>query len=255
MNIKVDEILLFVLVLSRTGAIIMVAPVFGSPTVSVRVKAGFSFILALLFFPLAAGNNLIVEWDFISISLAVGKEILLGVLVGFTARFIFAGINLAGQMVGLQMGLTIANIMDPLNQAQISVISQFLGFMALVLFVTLNFHYIFIEAIADSFNLVGLGNARFGGFIFKDYMKLGGDIFLIGLKIGAPLYAILLFIYVGLGILARTVPQMNVFMMGFPLTIGLGMIFLGLSLPFIFEIIQMSFKGVEIDVYKLLNGI
>ena len=255
MNIKIDEIILFVLVLARISAIIMAAPVFGSPTVSVRVKIGLSFVLSFVFLPLAARNNGVVAWNFISISLAIGKEVILGVLVGFIAKFVFAAINLAGQMIGMQMGFAIVNVMDPVNQTQISVISQFLGFMALVLFVTLNFHYIFIEAIADSFSLVRLGTADVGGFVIKDFMKLAGDIFLVGLKIGAPLYAILLFTYVGLGILARTVPQMNVFILGFPLTIGLGMIFLGLSLPFIFEVIQISFKEVEVNIYQLLKGI
>jgi len=255
MNIKLDEIIFFLLILARISSIIMTAPVFGSPSVPVRVKVGLSVILTFVFLPLAARNNEIVSWDFITVSLAIGREVLLGVMVGFIANLIFAAINLAGQMIGMQMGFAIVNIMDPLNQAQISIISQFLGFLALIFFVTLNFHYIFLEAIADSFNLVGLGKGVISGMVIQDFMKLAGEMFLIGLKIGAPLFAILIFTYVGLGILARTVPQMNVFIVGFPLTIGLGMIVLGLALPFIFEVVQTSFKGVDWSVHQLLKGI
>lgn len=253
-TLDVDNVILFSLLFIRVSSVMMTAPLLGSSSVPPRVKLGLGLILSFLFLPLAGSGKDLMIRDSISLSLAAGKEVLVGVALGFIANLVFAGINLAGQLMGFQMGFAIANVMDPISQTSVSIISHFVGFLALVLFVTLNGHYWFIEAIADSFRLVPLGYPMQSSIVAGNIMNAAGEIFEIGLKIGAPVFAILIFANVGLGIVARTVPQMNVFIVGFPLTIGLGLITVGLALPLFYEVARESFAGIGRDIYVLLRG-
>jgi flagellar biosynthetic protein FliR len=252
--LTIEKVIVFVLVFTRIGAIITTAPVLGSPSVPVRVKIGLAFIMTFVFFPFAGSYQEVVKWGQIELFFALAREILLGITVGFVSNLIFSGINLAGQLMGFQMGFAIVNVMDPLNQTQVSVISQFLGLASLILFITVNGHYWFIEAIAESFNFLRLGEANLSNFIIRDVMKAGAELFVIALKIGAPLFAIIIAINVGLGIVARTVPQMNVFIVGFPRTIGAGLIGIGVTLPIFFEVAKGLFNKMGWNVFSLLKA-
>ena len=255
MVVDIDSVVLFSLLFLRVISIIATAPLLGSPSVPARVKVGLALVLTFVFFPLAGRQEELAEWGLTTMALAAGKEVLVGIIVGFVSSLVFAGINLAGQLMGFQMGFAIVNVIDPLNQAQVSIISQFLGFMTLVLFVTLNAHYWFIEAIADSLSIIKFGPPSISGLTVGHIMDAGGNIFLIALKVGAPVFAILLFTQVGLGIVARTVPQMNVFIVGFPLTVGLGLVAVGLTLPPFFEVAKALFGGIRMDLPVLMRGV
>ena len=254
-NVSTDNIILFSLVFIRTSAIVMTAPLFGSPAVPVRIKMGLGLVLTLILLPLVGKADGVDAGNLYSLVQAAFRELLIGVSTGFMASLIFAGINLAGQLMGFQMGFAIVNVLDPINQAQVSIISQFVGFMALVIFVSLDAHHLFIRALADSFALVRPGTGFISNFAISELMKAGAELFLIALKVGAPVIAILLFVNVGLGIVARTVPQMNVFIVGFPLTIGVGLMALGLTLPFLLEMLKGTFDGMGRNIYILLKGI
>ena len=253
-TINADSVISFSLIFIRISSIIMTAPLLGSPAVPIRVKLSLGLMLTFLFLPLVDRRGEVLSRDLIALVSSAGMELLIGLSIGFMASLIFAGINLAGQLMGFQMGFAIVNIMDPLNQTQISIVSQFIGFMALVIFVSLNAHYIFIQAIADSFAIARPGTALLGSLAVKEMMKAAAELFLIALKVGAPVIAILIFTNVGLGIVARTVPQMNVFIVGFPLTIGLGLIALGISLPLFLEMLKETFDGMGRNIYILLKG-
>ncbi len=254
MMINAESVIFFSLIFIRISSIIMTAPLLGSPAIPPRIKLSLALVLTFLFLPLAGGGEYATPGDFITLVAAAGRELFIGVSIGFMANLVFAGINLAGQLMGFQMGFAIVNVLDPLNQVQVSIISQFLGFMALVIFVSLNAHHIFIQAIADSFSIAKIGAASVGSLAVREMMKGAAELFLIGLKVGAPVFAILLFTNVGLGVVARTVPQMNVFIVGFPLTIGIGLIALGLVLPLFLEVLRGLFDGMGRNIYLLLKG-
>lgn len=253
MTVNIDKFILFSLMFIRISSIIMAAPLLGSPLVPHRIKLALGLIMTFIFFPLEVGETTVVARDFVTLAAAAGREILIGLILGFMANLIFAGINLAGQLMGFQMGFAIVNVLDPLNQAQVSIVSQFIGLTALVIFVSLNAHYLFIQAIADSFVMVKVGSATINNLVVRDIMKAGAELFVIALKVGAPIFALMIFSNVGLGIVARTVPQMNVFIVGFPITIGLGLIAIGLALPLFLEVLKGLFSGMGNSIYGLLR--
>lgn len=253
MTIGLDKIIIFFLVFVRIGALITTAPILGSPSVPVRVKLAISLLLTAVFIPLAGEYKEVVTWDIIDFTSAIFKELALGVTVGFVATLTFTAVNLAGQLMGFHMGFAIVNVMDPLNQAQVSIISQFIGFLALILFITVNAHYWLLEAIAQSFTMAPVGRVNLSSLIVGDVMEVAANVFVIALKIGAPLFAIMIAIYVGLGIVARTVPQLNVFIIGFPLTIGVGLIGIGLTLPLFFELLKDLFNDMGGDLSDVLK--
>jgi len=253
LDISLDRVILISLIFVRISAIFMTAPFFNNPSIPIKVRLSLCLLLTFIFFPLAGEQRELGSLDQFGLALAAAKEVLLGAAIGFTANLVFAGINLAAQVMGFQMGFGIVNVLDPINQAQVSIIAQFLGFASLVLFVSLNGHYWFIEAISWSFGVVGMGTPNLSGLAVENIMSAAGELFVIALKIGAPVFAVLLFTNVGLGIVARTVPQMNVFIVGFPLTIGVGLLVIGITIPLFFHVIKGLFNGMGRDIAFFLK--
>ena len=137
-----------------------------------------------------------------------------------------------GPLAGFQMGFAIANVMDPASSLQIPILSQFLNLFALLIFFALNIHYYFIMALMASFERIPPFAARFDEQLMPFLVRLSGDVFVVALKVGAPITVALLLSNVALGLTARTVPQMQLFIVAMPLKILMGIFFLGLSLPF-----------------------
>ena len=172
--------------------------------------------------------------DFTLWTLAFGilRELLVGLTLGFIIRLVFDGIQLGGQFIGYQMGFAIVNVIDPYSSTQVSIISRFKGLLALLIFLTINAHYFFITSLVKSFTLVPLSGWIFNGKLAAQLVRLTGGMFVIAIKIAAPVLVTLIFTHIGLGLVARTMPQINVFIVGFPLEIGMGFLMLGMAMPF-----------------------
>ena len=244
----------FILVFLRMSAIIVLMPVFGDQVVPARVKAGLAFILTVLIYPalsipvtLPAMDNTVLTF------VRMGGEIIVGATIGFAARIVFAAVQMAGELVGIQMGVSIANVIDPITSTQVSILSEFFYLVALLVFLTVDAHHIFIAAMSDSYKTVPMLGIHFGSGMAREMLFLTQAMFVTGLKISAPVMAVLLFINVGLGIVARTVPQINVFIVGFPLQLAAGLIFMGLSMPFLTTMLSWDFMGMTSEVRKILT--
>ncbi|MEM3112633.1 MAG: flagellar biosynthetic protein FliR, partial [Candidatus Anstonellales archaeon] len=157
-------------------------------------------------------------------------------------HLIFIGVQFAGELIGNQMGFGMANILDPQSGLNSPVISQFQYFVAVMIFLSIDGHHWFFRALAQSFQILSPGEIFLQGGLFKHFVDLSGKVFQIGIKIIAPIMAILIFTQLALGIVARMVPQINLLISSFPLTIGLGLIVLGLSLEFLFPLIRSLFE-------------
>jgi flagellar biosynthetic protein FliR len=223
---------MFFAVLVRVAAILMSIPIFSGRNIPTVLKAGFVLAVSLVLYPLvqvepasaAAATPLFI--------IGVAGEILLGVAVGLIVRAIFAGVQLAGQLAGYQMGMAIANVIDPDSSDQIPLISQFYQVLAVLIFVTVNAHYWFLGAMQESFRLVPPYGFQLSHSLMHQLIELGSGIFIIGLKIGAPVMVVLLLTSVAFGLIARTVPQMNIFIVAIPLKIAVGFLFIFFSLPY-----------------------
>ena len=254
LNISLPQLQLFFLVFLRVGAILMSIPVFDSKSIPLFFKIALAFTTSMALFPILELEPLALITNFFAMGVSVAGEILLGLVIGFSVKLIFAGIQLAGQLAGYQMGMALANVMDPSSSQQVPLLAQFNNLVALLIFITINAHYWFIRALAHSFQLVPPLNVNFSGSLMEHLIKMSGNMFVIGIQIGAPVIAALLITSVTFGLIARTVPQMNVFIVAMPLKIAVGLLFLGFSLPYFSAFLEKIFNGLGKNIFFMLKA-
>jgi|YelNatPaOPRAMG01_1025707.scaffolds.fasta_scaffold18789_6 flagellar biosynthetic protein FliR len=252
--LQTEQVIGFILVLMRVGGILIMMPIFGERVVPAQVKAGLSLLLALIVYPVLPVSAGDFKTDStLQLLLRMGGEVLIGVVIGFVARIVFAAVQTAGELMGFQMGVAIANVVDPVSSTQVSLISEFLYLVALLVFVVVDGHHIFLSSIVESYRLIPILGAKLGSEAAREMLLLSRDVFVTGIKIAAPVIATVLFVNVGLGLIARTVPQINVFIVGFPLQVFMGLLFLGIAMPFIIVLITHGIEGIWPGVKRLLS--
>jgi flagellar biosynthetic protein FliR len=255
-QLRLDQILLFIFIFLRVGTILFFLPLFNSRHIPWQLKIGISLIISVSLFPFQDTTYYVgVRVDEpVSLTIAIAREVLLGMVIGFAGRVIFAAIQLSGQIMGFQMGFGIANILDPVWESQVSILSQWVNFLAILLFLSVNAHHWFIRAMIKSFELIPMGTASVTPNLTETVAQLTSNIFIISLKITAPILATILFINMALALVARSVPQMNVFIIGFPLQIAVGLFILTLIIPFLVGYIGGLWEGLGTDIWHLLSS-
>ena len=235
----------FIIIFARISGLMISAPVLGDPNIPVQIKVLLTFILSLVFYPVVAAPGLGANPNAISVIVLMSAEVGVGVLIGFSARLLFTGAALAGEVIGFQMGLGVANVFDPTSNIQVSLIGQIKNIFTLLVFVVLDGHHIMIRALAMSYNHIGPGELTLSRGLLDHYMGLAGTIFLTGLRIGAPLIVAMMAANFSFGLIARSVPQVNVFVIGFPFTIALGLLLLAVGFPFFVEAVTTLHNQLE----------
>lgn len=228
----------FLFVFVRVGALILFVPILGSGQVPNRVKIGFILFISIAVFPMVRTTPMPEPRGLFDLAVYLFSEITIGLAVAYTARLLFTAVQVAGTIVDFQMGFGVVNVIDPQTETQVSITAQFQNILAILMFLAADAHHIFIYAIAESFFLIDPNQINFAAFTPAFMMKIFSATFVTAVKIAAPAMAILFFISVGLGLVARTVPQMNVFIVGFPLQIGAGLLMVGLSMSFFSILVQ-----------------
>jgi flagellar biosynthesis protein FliR len=248
-----DQILLFILVLARVAAILFGVPFLQSRSVPVLVKVGLAFSVSWVLLHRLDISAPSINMSPVTLAIGIGSEVAVGLIIGLMVQLIFTGVQLAGQIAGFQMGFAIANVVDPASSLQIPMLSQFLNLFAFMVFLSLNIHYYFIKALVDGFETIPLLGARFNGNLYQLIMGITGQAFVIAVQVGAPVMVALLLTSVALGLVARTVPQMQIFIVAMPVKILLGLIFLGLSLPYITNFLNVAFQHLGESVQGLMH--
>lgn len=244
----------FLLVFVRISAMIMMIPVFGDSIVPMAIRWGLSLLLTMILFPLVrAGLPPLGDMQLLSLVIGMGGELLIGIIIGFTARFMFAGVQFAGEMLGFQMGFSVANVIDPVSNMQVSTIAEVQYLLCMLLFLTVNAHHIFIAAIAESYQLVTPLSVHVSGDLLQVLIRFSKDMFIIAVKISAPVMAVLFFTNLAMGVVSRTVPQLNVFMISFPLQIAVGFIFIGLTAPVFVKLLQGFFLNLPGEISLVMR--
>lgn len=214
----------------RVGAMVGIAPVFGSAMVPVRIRVALAFVLTVVLLPVIPPVPAI---DALSAPglLISAQQVLIGLAMGFVLRLVFSALVVAGQAVATGMGLGFASTIDPQNGVQVPVVSQFYLILATLLFLSFNGHLILIELVAGSFHTLPVavdGLTRNG---IWEVVKWGGEIFAGGLLIALPIEAAILLSNISFGVISRAAPQLNIFAVGFPLTILIGFVVVWLAMP------------------------
>ena len=249
------EVIFFMLVLSRVAGIFAALPVFGGRRLPIRIKVVTVFMITLVCFPTLSIAVPETPTDVFSLGLLALSELMVGLTLAFITQIIFAAVEFSGQIIGMQMGFTISSIIDPSQGTQTQIMSVVQTLFATLMFLSMNIHHLFIRTIIDSFRVIPLGGWHLNGELLNFLIQRTADIFIIGIRLAAPVMVALLLTTVALGIMARSFPQMNVFMISMPLNIGLGLIILGMTLTIFFHVLEVSFghlKGQIDTLYRLM---
>ena len=244
----------FLLVLARIGGLVVAAPLFGHLLVPPRVRCGLAVVLALALtaaVPPVASPPASV-W---ALAGMVAVETVVGALLGLVAQFVFAGVQLGGQLAGIQMGFGIANLIDPQTHAQVTVVAQWEQLLALLIFLVLDVHHLLLRALLGSFQTAPPGTVIVTAATVRGVVALSADLFTVGVRIAAPVLITLLLTNGALGVLARTVPQLNVFVVGFPLNVGVGLVMLGAARPFTVRLLEARFADLAPALGALVRGL
>jgi flagellar biosynthetic protein FliR len=233
----------------RILAVFSVAPVFSSKSIPVRTRIGFAFFIAF------AVQASLPDMAVVSVNStrAVGvalQQVLIGLTIGFMVRLIFAAFELAGEVVGFQMGLNFASFFDPAMNAQSSAIGRFFSQITLLLFIVANGHVVLILVFVKSFSIFPVGEPSLSAIAQLQIFRYGGDLFSSAFWISLPVVAMLMFVNLSLGVISRVAPQLNIFAIGFPITLVVGIAGVALTLP----MLEQPFASLIEKVVSVFGG-
>lgn len=245
----------FVLVVARLSGLLLASPVFGHGLVPARVRAGLVGVLALVLAPVVPAPALDPAAPAWTLAGLVAVEGAIGVCLGLVAQLVFAGVQLGGQMAGIQIGFGIANVIDPSAPAGATVMAQWQQLAALLAFLALDVHHVLLRAVLESFQVAPIASLVPSGDVLRGVVAHGASVFAIGVRIAAPVLVVLLLVNGALAVLARTIPQLNVFAVGFPVNVGVGLVVIGASLPFTLRFLAGRFVALEGALGELVGAL
>ena len=251
-NYGTEQIQILLMLLIRATGLFLTAPIFGHQSMPSQIKVGLIILLSLVTLPTLPGIHmapLTSHWELAALGI---RELMVGVLIGFAYRLLFYAAEFAGMMAGYQVGLAVSQAFDPTSGEQVSVIGRFWLMMATLIFLALNGHHMIIQAFHQSYEAVGPGEMLVTGASGEFVIKLTAYVFVLAVKIVAPVLVTLVLMDVALGTVAKVMPTMNIFIVGFPLKIGMGLLVVALSLPAFAYILQKSTQYLNEAVYSLL---
>ncbi len=215
----------------RTLALFAGMPIFSQRNVPMRVRVGLAVFISLAAQP-SLPEMPVQPLDSPPLLLMLlAQQLLIGLSMGFAVRVVFAALEFAGEIIGLQMGLNFAGFFDPATGSQGTASSRFFGSMVAFLFIAINGHLLLINALVQSFHAFPVGEEPFHFLRVAQPQTWGAEIFRMGLWIALPLVTMLLFVNLVMGVISRVAPQINVFSVGFPLTVSIGLIGMVATLP------------------------
>lgn len=218
--------------LTRILGLIMTAPLFSNGSIPATVRVGLGILIALIVAPTVSHLPAIDPLSAAGL-LLLAQQMVIGLAMGFAMRIVFAAVEMAGELTGLTMGLGFATFFDPQSQGRSSAVSQFLALLVLMIYLAANVHLLLLSVLVDSFSTLPISAAPIDGAAFRHVALWGGQIFSLGLQLALPMVAALLMTNMALGILTRAAPQLNLFGIGFPVTLAVGFVIIGLSLPYL----------------------
>jgi flagellar biosynthetic protein FliR len=253
MDWTLGSLLIYLLIVFRILGCLMALP-FLAPGIANVMKAALSIFLAFLLFPAAAKGVPAPALDLYYLVLA-GQEVLLGLIMGFVVRLTFGIVSVAGEMASQEMGFRMSRQVDPLTGTQAPAITQFYQVVAFLLFFTVNGHYWIIVILARSYKASPLCQMSLNAGFGEWFAGLFTRVFSLGIQLSAPIFLLMLMISIGVGLLAKLVQGINVFDIGFPIRIGVGLIFIMLFIPFLGQTMHKVFGAIQEGLLGLLTAI
>jgi flagellar biosynthesis protein FliR len=246
----------FLLLMTRVSGLFVMSPFFGSLNIPVYFRAAIAFMMSLVLYPTVDSLATVhAPASVLAYTLAVCCELFIGWLIGFVAYISFSAIQMAGKMMDMQVGFSIVNVMDPTSGQQMPLIGSFLYNLGLIVFLVTNGHHVLIMALFESFQAIPILGASVHLGLVNLISDFTAGIFLTGMKVSMPVTFAILLTNVGLGVLARTMPQMNIFVVGIPMQIVVGIFVLSIMLPFYILFLDVLFNEMYGNISLALQAI
>jgi flagellar biosynthetic protein FliR len=231
--------------LTRILGMLAAAPIFGHNSYPRPMKIVLGIMLAMIMAPVVPAMPAADPMSMAGLLIML-QELLIGLAMGFSMRIVFAAVEMAGEVASMTMGLGFASIFDPQTRGRSSAVSQFIALIASLAFLAANGHLVLIEALGESFYTLPISATPISANMPYQLVNWGGTIFSVGLQLSLPIVAALLITNVALGILTRAAPQLNLFGIGFPVSLGAGLLLIGAVFPYLNIPLQNLFnEGVE----------
>jgi flagellar biosynthesis protein FliR len=244
------EAMVFIFV--RITAMFFIFPVFSSPQVPQQVRFGLSALLAFVVYHAIKVPHLeVTPYELIVGSLA---QAIIGVIIGFVSSLVFNGISFAGELIDLQIGFAIANVINPTTQQNITIIGELQLALATLIFLATDSHYFLIQGVAGSFNLLPIPYMSLDPSVAGNLGLFFAQSFLIVFKIAAPVVVALFLTNVALAFMARVAPQMNVFVVGLPIQIAVGLTMMIIALPLMANVSPELFQNMAYQMDTVMRG-
>lgn len=238
----------------RVSIVMFMLPIFSTNNIPISVKAAVTLVFTLGVWPHLALSGAAMPAHPFDMALIMLGEIVIGLVLGLAINFLFMGIQSGGELLGFQMGFTMIQFADPLSGNQTGIAAFFLWMVSLLVFLAMDGHLYMIKGFAASFRILPPGALFLGENILWELLALSAEVFVLALKIAAPVMVALFMVEVGLGLVARTSPQIHIMEFGFPIKIGVGFFFVGLLLVIMSNQIQVFIKGMDAMMANLMRG-
>ncbi|OGW53174.1 MAG: flagellar biosynthetic protein FliR [Nitrospirae bacterium RBG_13_43_8] len=245
MDIFTPYIYNFLFILLRAGIVVSLLPFFGSRNFPVQFKIGFIVAIALILTPVVELNVSKTGIPFV-----VMREAIIGIILGLTARFIFLAVEMAGQVISNAMGLSIAAIFDP-DFGESTQIARFYGMAAMLIFLSMDAHHDLIYVFVKSYEWLPGGQISVKDLI-PEVISVSGEMFLIALKISAPVVIAMLISHLLLGFIYKAAPQMNIFFIGYPVYIFVGFVVILMGIPVLTQVIGGYMNGIKDEMVRII---
>lgn len=253
LHLLLPEFQSFLVLVSRIGGIVAAFPMLGGRTVPVQIKIALVVMLGIALSPLIPLPPL--SRDAIEMTAGLVSELLIGLVIGLAVRLLFSALEVAGDLLGTQIGFGAVQLLDPMTSQQSSLLSEYFRIIASLVFLSVNAHMMVVAAIVSSYDAIPPFGATLTSALGEEVIHLSTHMFLVALKLSAPVLVAMILLNVLLAMLGRAVVQINVFVLSFPLTIAGGLLVLGLSLPYSVSLFEQEFTGLRDTIEGLLRAL
>lgn len=248
-----DKFIVLLLVFVRMSSLFVVSPVFGRRELPAYLKIGLAFFCSYILIPLL-GDVQVEYTNLLTFLVIIAKEFLVGVIIGYVSFLVFSALYIAGQIIDMQIGFGMVNVLDPTMNTQVPLTGNFIYIMTTLFFLVIDGHHILLSALYKSYSILPINGFAFTEAMVNNITTIFSDIFVLGFKISMPVLAAVLLSEVALGILSKTVPQMNVFVVGIPFKIGIGLLTLYIMLPTFVSIMTATFDRMYGYIYLIIRS-
>ncbi|RJP65565.1 MAG: flagellar biosynthetic protein FliR [Ignavibacteriales bacterium] len=254
MNILVNDFIIVLLVFLRIVPVFFIAPFFNSTSLPAISKLFLALVISYIVFFSIKGFTFDVDKGLLMLALIGIKELITGMIIAFSINFIFYGVSFAGMLIGFDIGLSMASAFDPTLEMESNIIGQIFNFVAVLILLTINGHHYIIRAVSYSFNIIPIGTYSINKNVLQLLVNYSAGVFVLAVKIAAPIMISFFLIHISAGLIARIIPQMQVFFVIQPLQIGVGLALLVAATPVIIYLLRTMLANFENLLFDLIKA-